>query len=360
MEGVATYFDGKTAKDHAVTVRLNDGRLTFAGPSVVPQLWRDSSVRSVERYSGHGPLRLVNEERPGERLIVPAGEFAASLVRRLPGLKADVPYKAFARLAAWCIGSAAAVAALGYGLFVFAPAQLAGWLPARLTAQMGHDMERTLVSGAKECTSPVGQRALSTMVARLSEGDDKLPPLTIHVYDMSLVNAFTLPGGRIVLTRGLINQAGTGDEVAGVLAHEMGHASLLHPEAQLVRLLGLDLVLKIFSGGTSGNTAANMAGLAAVLRSSRDAERKADNYARKVMLAAHIDPQGLQTFFKKMMRDSPLGNNKALDVVGNVLSTHPGLDERIHDFPELPAGAEVRPTLMPMDWIALQDICKTS
>ena len=357
MESTATYFDGRTARDHNVTVRFSEGRVTFSGTSVLPQLWLDTNIRAVERYTGHGPLRLVYTERPGERLILPAGPFAKQLATELPGLRAAVSHKAVARVAAWIGGSVAALAAVAYAVFVLAPAHVAGMLPERLTVQMGKDMERTLVEGAKVCSAPAGSKALSTMIAALAEGDAKLPPLTINVYDMSLVNAFTLSGGRIVLTRGLIEKAKTAEEVAGVLAHEMGHASLLHPEQQLVRLLGLDLVLKVFSGGTSGNTAANMAGIAAVLRSSREAERAADDYARTTMIAAKLDPAGLKSFFESIMDKNPLQKGSAISAIGNVFSTHPGLEERIHDFKPLPAGTEVHPVLTGEDWQALRGIC---
>lgn len=358
MEGSATYFDGKTAKDHAVTVRLSDARLTFAGKTVVPQLWRTESIASVEHYSGHGPLRLVHSERPGERLIIMPGTFAAELAAALPGLGSKPLHSSVGRIAGWILGSMAALALVGYAVFVYAPSHVAAMLPAKVTAQMGEEMERTLVENAKSCSSDAGDKALATMVAKLAEGDIKLPPLTIHIYDMSLVNAFTLTGGRIVLTRGLLEKAGSADEVAGVLAHEMGHASLLHPEAQLVRLMGVDLVLKVFSGGTSGNTAANMAGLAAVLRSSRDAERAADDYARTTMLAAHVDPTGLRRFFEGLVEHKPSDGDSPLSRIGNVFATHPGLEERIHDFQPLPPGTVVQPVLSDDEWKALQSICK--
>ena len=53
--------------------------------------------------------------------------------------------------------------------------------------------------------------------------------------DWALVNAFATPGGQIIMTRGLVQKAGSPDEVAGVLAHEIGHTIELHPEAGLVQ-----------------------------------------------------------------------------------------------------------------------------
>ena len=54
-------------------------------------------------------------------------------------------------------------------------------------------------------------------------------PVRVVLLDWRLVNAFAVPGGQIILTRGLVQTAGSPDEVAGVLAHELGHASSCIP-----------------------------------------------------------------------------------------------------------------------------------
>ena len=358
-ETQATYLDGKTARDHAVRVMLSNGQLTFSGSATVPQVWPVPALRAIEPYRGHGPLRLTHKDRSGERLVIAAGGFAADLVAQAPALQPQPVSRALGRIAAWTIAGAAAIAGTAWLVLEFAPAHVAATLPTSFTTRMGKDIENVLVEKAKVCTAPAGQAALSVMIAKLLAADPALPPLTIQVYDMPIVNAFTVAGGRIVLTRGLLREAQSADEVAGVLAHEIGHATLLHPEAQLVRLLGLDLVMKLFSGGASGNTAASLAGLAAILRSSRGAEREADAYARKVMLDAKLDPAGLKNFFEALLkRHGGSNDNAVVGRVGNVFSTHPGLEERIHEFKPLPDGAKVAPVLEAAQWVALKDICK--
>jgi Zn-dependent protease with chaperone function len=359
-ETQGTYYDGKTARDNTVRVTYANGQVSFSGSTLAPQLWPAASLRAIEPYHGHGPLRLTHDQRSTERLIIPAGEFARRLVEEVASLQPVPVSHALRRFAGWTIGGLAAIAGVAWLVLEFAPSRVAGMLPHSFTARMGKDVEAMLVEKARVCAAPAGQAALSTMVARLLAADPKLPPLTIQVYDMSLVNAFTVAGGRVVLTRGLIGDAGNADEVAGVLAHEIGHAALLHPEAQLVRVLGLDIVLKLFSGGASGNTAASVAGLAAILRSSREAERDADGYARKLMQDAHLDPSGLKTFFEALLKKhgGAASENAAIGSIGNVFSTHPGLEERIQEFKPLPAGASVKPVLSSAEWAALRDICK--
>lgn len=358
-ETQGTYFDGKTARDHAVRVTFANGQLSFFSEGSAPQMWPLAAIRAVEPYSGHGPLRLTHLDRAGERLILPAGEFAESLVAQAASLRPPPASHTFGRIAAWTIAGLAAIAGIGWLTLEFAPSHVAAMLPTSFTNRMGKDIEQMLVEKAKVCNSPAGQAALSVMVGKLLAADPSLPPLTIQVYDMPLVNAFTVAGGRVVLTRGLITEAKSADEVAGVLAHEIGHATLLHPEAQLVRILGLDLVMKVFSGGASGNTAASIAGLAALLRSSRGAERDADSYARKLMLDAKLDPAGLRSFFEALLKkEGGESQGTALGGIGNVFATHPGLEERIHEFQPPPAGTVFTPVLEPAQWTALRDICK--
>src|SRR5438067_2076542 len=76
--------------------------------------------------------------------------------------------------------------------------------------------------------------------------------VSVVLLDWSLVNAFAVPGGQIILTRGLVQRAGASDEVAGVLAHELGHTLELHPEAGIIRALGLSAAMQLALAGSQG------------------------------------------------------------------------------------------------------------
>ena len=87
------------------------------------------------------------------------------------------------------------------------------------------------------------------------------------------VNAFAAPGGHVVVLSGLIDEAKSGDEVAGVLAHEIAHVIHRHPMESLVRAMGLAVLAEALSGDGLGGTAAM---LLAVTAYSREAEAEAD------------------------------------------------------------------------------------
>src|SRR5260370_40497170 len=75
--------------------------------------------------------------------------------------------------------------------------------------------------------------------------------MPVHVIEGGPVNAFTLPGGILVVYSDLIDQAKDSSQVAGVVAHEIGHAVHYHPMKGLARQYGVDMLVKLGSGGYS-------------------------------------------------------------------------------------------------------------
>jgi beta-barrel assembly-enhancing protease len=179
---------------------------------------------------------------------------------------------------------------------------------------------------------------------------------------LPIMNAFAVSGGRVIMTAELINQASNADEVTGVLAHEIGHVASLHPEEQLVRVSGLQLLVSVMTGSNGGDLVTNLAGVAAILQYSRDAEREADQYARDTMTKAKINTLGFKTFFEKLTKlEKPLDapdDKSAFDRIGSVLSTHPDTQDRIKAIEPLPAGVTPVKLLTEEEWQALRSICK--
>jgi predicted Zn-dependent protease len=150
------------------------------------------------------------------------------------------------------------------------------------------------------------------------------------------VNAFALPGGFIYVNKGLIQKAENESELAGVLAHEIGHVVARHSVDQVKRaqMTGLGLgVLDMILGGRS--TAANLANIAsqmvasgAFMKYSRDAEREADRLGARNLYDAGFDPQGMVTFFQKLdaMRE------REPNVIEAFFATHPSPDERVENL----------------------------
>ena len=353
----AVYFDGETSRDNKVLISLEPQGLIITGDTVSAQTWSLSGLRAIDPpHAGHS-LRLAYHRQPGARLIISDQGFTEQLLVQAPHLKGGFNPKHALRLFLWIGGGLSILAGLIYLTLSFAPQKLAVLLPDEWSRRVGEQMEASLVERAKICQTSAGNKAIAAMLAKLAEGNPDMPPLRIRIYDIPIVNAFALPGGRIVLTRGLLKSAATPVEVAGVLAHEIGHVAYHHPEAQLVRIAGVQVLLSIATGTAGGTNASSLAGLAAILKSSRDAEHEADSYAVAILSAARVDPLGLKHFFEKIMTEEGKSSGGTMSRLGTAFSTHPVTSERIGLIQPLPAGTPLEPPITEAQWKDLKAIC---
>jgi beta-barrel assembly-enhancing protease len=355
-----TYFDGETAFDHEVVVEFQTGWLNFSGPTVPAKRWSIAGLHPIDPPNEGQPFRLSHDEAIGARLIIRDQTFIDAAN---PELRGHYGVRHMKQVAYWTIGGLAAVAALGWFTLTFLPGQIAGLIPNQWRENTGKAMETSVVgSTTKACNNADGVNAMGKLVAAIAEGDPNIPPLQVNVYDIPIMNAFAVSGGRVIFTRELIERADNAEEVAGVLAHEIGHVANLHPEEQLVRLSGLQLLMSIVTGSNGGDMVTNLAGMAAILRYSREAEREADTYARETLTKAKINTLGFKTFFEKLLKfDRPLVGSEeksALDRIGSALNTHPDTEDRIKAIQPLPAGITPVKLLTDDEWQALKAICK--
>ena len=358
----AVYFDGKSARDNQVTVTLEGRDLVFGVAGFTSHRWNLSHMHPIDPPSPGNPFRLSHDEFPGERLIIKDEDFIKDLMKLAPALKGGYTVRHFSHVIGWTVAGITAFAILGFIVMSWLPQYVAPYLPEKWKNDTGKQIEQSVVAKARECTSAGGMASIGKMVGSLSNGND-LPPISVRVYDLPIVNAFAVSGGRIIMTRGLIDTAESPDEVAGVLAHEIGHVANFHPEEQLVRLAGLQVMLSVVGGSGNGDWVTNVAALAALFRYSRGAEEEADAYARETLLNAKVNPLGFKTFFEKMIRleKKMRGNtdqSSVLSKLGDVFSTHPDTEERIKQIEPLPAGTKAVPSLSPAEWNALKGICR--
>ena len=364
----AYFFDGESARDWKVTVRKTDDALEFEGDHTPPTRWTISGLHPIDPPTSGQPFRLTHDSQRGSRLVLRDEAFISELIAANSSLKGGYSLKHLGQVLGWTAGGLATAAALGWIAMSFLPQQLAHLLPSDWRNRVGDQIVGSLIGTAKKCETPEGNAAISAMVSALADGNPDLPPISVSVYDVPIMNAFAAPGGKIIFTYELIQKADAPDEVAGVLAHEIGHVAHLHPEAQMVRLAGMQILISSLTGGGSGEWAGNIAAIAALFRYSRDAEREADEYARSVMSAASVDTAGLKRFFEKVMKleagstnspDSAATNKQsALDKIGDVFSTHPGTADRIKEIIPLPAGKSAVQIMTPQQWTALKAICR--
>lgn len=374
----ARYGDGRTAASRAVTVTLGaDGLELDTGDGSATRLWPWASLETavplgkgaadvlvtfrptaqagpaVAAGEGQGGAGEAGGGEAGATLFVSDPGFARQLALRAPHLTARKERWRYVR-PGLAVAAAAGLLALGIWLAGISPSRtIANALPATVWRVAGESVFESITRGQRTCTGAEGRKALDGLLARLSSAvDARATTFDVRVVDSPVLNAFALPGHRIVLTRRLITTAASAEELAGVIAHEMGHGLELHPEAGIVRVLGLSALAKlVLSGG--GDSIANVGVLLAQLSYSRDAEREADAHAVRILREARLPASALASFFERMRRE---GRERAGVPGFDILSTHPSLDERIAAVKASPAWP-TEPAMDDANFTALADIC---
>ena len=343
------YSDGRTAATTPVTVRLADALEIAGSPSPVawpyarlqaaaPIHWRDNEVL------------LRNDAFPGATLFVTDPGFASAVLKRASSLSPSAHRWRYA-IPGLAITSVVAAAIGSIYLFGFNPAQdVAQLVPHKLRVSIGKQAATSMIGGSETCSTPDGDKALGRLVAELSAASMSGKEFQVKVVKSSVVNAFALPGEQIVVFNGLIDEAQSADEVAGVIAHEMGHGIELHPEAGMIRSLGLTALIELLASGQSG-TLTNAGSLLLQLRYSREAEHEADAHALEILKNANISPRPFSGFFNRLLKRD---GSSAGDF--GIFNTHPPTPERA----KMAADAATypgKPSLSVVEWKALKSIC---
>ena len=156
----------------------------------------------------------------------------------------------------------------------------------------------------------------------------------VHTIKSNELNAFVLPGGKIMFYSGIIDRLNlTDDEIAAIMGHEMAHALREHSRERLSRQYatqtGLGVAASVFGLSQGQADLANMAGDLGLSRPhSRTQEAEADQIGLELMARAGYNPQAAVTLWQKMQRASQ-------GEPPQFLSTHPASSNRIANLQSL-------------------------
>jgi len=342
-----------------VSVAIGDGSIIIrSADGAASETWPFSVLSSaVPLNRSAQDVLLARTDAPGVSLYVGDPDFARQLRESARHLSVGRERMR----AAWpglLVGAAVLVVAAAVWLLQFSPAKtVARALPESAKAAIGRQLIESFARDHKVCRGVAGNAALAKIKAQLAIGLPASQSFDVTILDWSLVNAFAVPGGRVVITSGLLQQARSADEIAGVLAHEIGHTVELHPEAGLVRGVGLWALVQFVFAGSSG-TLGNFGMALAQLSYAREAEREADQVGLELLRKAAISPQPLMDFFTRMEGEAPSSTRGRVSRAWDILSTHPPNPERIENIRRIPSY-ETRPVLDATSWEALRNTCKS-
>ena len=172
------------------------------------------------------------------------------------------------------------------------------------------------------------QEYVDDVVQRLVRNSDAYLPFTVRIIDSDEINAFALPGGFIFVNTGLIIQAQSEAELAGMLAHEIAHVTARHftkrqSKAKIFQWATLPL---IFVGGPAGAAIYQGLGLTgplAMLKFARNDEKQADMLGLQYAYRSGYDPAALLDILER------LGSDKKVGEMAKIFMSHPMKDKRI-------------------------------
>ena len=328
--GVSAFrFDGRHAAATAVTLRIDDGWLvveTLDGVEIDRErLDRASIADPLERAP-----RLVALPNGATLEVHDSPAFAQHVERA--GLEVPLAVRLQRRLPAVMLALVLIVVGLAAAYFKALP-PAARWmafsLPPHVEQRMGDQVMAVLDTHyLRPSRLDAAQRA--RIADRFARAAQTAAPGIAYRLEFRRtrgngINAFALPGGTIILLDGLVKLADDDDSVLGVLGHELGHVAHKHSIREIFQSLAIGGIASLLWGDFSG-VAASVPATIGMLRSSRNFEREADEFAIAFLQAQGLSAEPLYEFFVKI-RDHQA--HYGADSIPEFLSTHPSTEERL-------------------------------
>ncbi|CCQ75333.1 M48 family metallopeptidase [Magnetospira sp. QH-2] len=360
-----TFHDGLSSRRHSVSVAREAADLVLRDDSeTILARWPLAEVRLLDRPDGERPGRLGLGRSGDARLMLFQADFNV-IAPWCPNLtKSDVTWQSHGRpMLLWGGGATLSVLLL---FFVVLP-----WLARVVALSLPGDWERDLGQATEEflittiarldgkdpdrmvCAGKDGALILARINQRLAT-DSRMGlehPPSLTVIDTDLVNALALPGGRMLLFRGLIEEVEHPNELVGVLAHEMGHLAKRHPTEMAVQAAGTSVLISLLIGDVTGGAALALLGESVINGVySRDKEREADDLAVAIMTTAGWDPKPFARFFDRLAEDQG-----SLEETLAWVSSHPLSENRATAIREIQGPDGIAMT--DLEWAKVNGIC---
>lgn len=356
MEHQATFFDGNQAVPHKVLFHVTDGMVhVLSTARDLLAVWPVAEVQ-IEALSAPDPayrLHLDGEDNDA-RLIISAPDYEQTLrplepaPRRFAGIRTET-----IRLGALAMSPMVVLIIVLIFGFSALSNQAANLVPRSWEITLGHNLRADLIATNDVCTAERVDRITANLVSQLTLSTDLGFPVTITFIDDPMNNAFTLPGGQIVMTRGLLENMEGMDEFAGVLAHELGHLRARHGLQNMIAASGVQVLASTTTGG--GNLVGEIGSTLTVLSHSRDAEREADAFAAKILRNSGIGTGGLVRWFERMEAQTG-GEEGAGGHIPTLFSTHPPIEGRVDALLQLDPDGTAKST-PDTRWPIIKAVC---
>jgi Zn-dependent protease with chaperone function len=347
------FFDGVSSRRRQVTLTLGDA-LEIAEEGGAPVRWAYADIRRAD--SPAGVLRLACTSAPSlARLEIRDAALAADVTARCMRLdEHQTSRRGVAKIVGWSVAAAVSIVCVVLFGVPLAADRLAPLVPKPIERRIGDasEVQVKTVFGGKACEDPAGKAAFVKLVNRLRDAagldDDSM---TAGVLPSSIPNAFALPGGKVYVLKALIDKAQNPDELAGILAHELGHLKHYDNMRGLIYNGGTSFLIGLLFGDVTGSSAVIFASRSVVEASySREAETAADTFAIEIMHKLGRSPKPAAELMFRITGKEGGG-------LTSILASHPLTEDRLARMTKEDRPASGPPLLTDKEWQSLKLIC---
>ena len=350
----AVYFDGVTNRRHIVDLGFG-ADLSLLEGGVTVASWRCDELRAVD--GARGTLRVKNiSGLPLARLDIFDPGAQAEIAARARYLQTGHGggHAHTGRTVAWSLAAIVSIfLVVVYGMPLVAN-RLTPLIPLSFDRHLGAmaDNQVRVIFGGRTCTNAQGRAAFSKLVETVRQASHLDVPLQTEVLASAIPNAFALPGGKIYLLNGLLQKAQNADELAGVVAHEMGHISHRDHTRMMIQRGGVSFLVGLLWGDITGSAAVIFVTRTLFEVSySREAEKNADDFAIGAMHALGRSPAPMGELLFRITGAERSGT------VG-ILASHPLTEDRRELMRQQDRPATGPEILSDGEWQALKAICR--
>lgn len=354
----ASYFDGQTPAKHEATVTLGPACLFIYLKDGRQLAWAYGEVRQTQgSFAGEEVCLEWGKDLP-ESLIIGDRRVLVELRRRAPGLGGRFrgPVKGQRLIGKAVLMGVGAIAVL-FGLYAWgipwATVQATPLIPVAWEEWLGAQAIDTLAPKEDRILDPQRLGALNRITKTLAATVPDSPyDFRLYLLKRDEVNAFALPGGRIVVYSGLLNRTKRAEEIAGVLAHEMVHVTHRHSTQSMLRGLSSRILLAALTGSDQMAGAMETAVSVGMLHYDREAEAEADREGMALIQRAQVDPKGMVDMMRELQH---AGGTLPKALV--YLTDHPDTGDRVRELEALSRKAAYtpRPLLPDVSWAAITE-----
>jgi len=223
------------------------------------------------------------------------------------------------------LGTVILVSGLGYLILGAIATQLATRISPETETKIGQQLLTTMPNLVTKVNEEDQQYLEDLLDSLQTQNSSDIAPVTIHIKEDEQPNAFVIPGGHIIFTTALLQEAESENELAFVLAHELGHHVARDPLKGLGRSLVFITIASVLGIGTDNADLVTITGSLANLHYSRQQESAADVYALSKVIDFYGHGAASLDFFERIQAENKDTRNK----FSSYFSTHPLTQERI-------------------------------